>query len=102
MQHFVKSKQINPTKLFCKEQPNENCLIVGNKFNPISHRPRVYFGTKLKVLIAYFEEKSNSLHLSIILDQQTCFLNQLNLFLSSLRFDFQSLNIFFSEKRLAI
>ena len=53
-------------KHFCKEQPNENSLIVGNKFNPISHRPCVHFGTKLKVLNACFEEKSNSLHQLII------------------------------------
>ena len=55
MQQFVKSKHFNPTKHSCREQPNENSLIVGNKFNPISCRPCVYFGTKLKVLIAYFE-----------------------------------------------
>ena len=53
-------------KCYYKEQPNENSLIVENKFNPISHRPCVHFGTKLKVLIAYFEEKRNSLHLFII------------------------------------
>ena len=40
-----------------REQLNENCLIVGNKFNPICRRPSVSFGTKLKVLIAYFEEE---------------------------------------------
>ena len=66
MQQFVKLKQFNPTNCFCKEQPNENSEIVGNKFNPISHRPCVQFGTKLKFLIAYFEEKGNSLHLIII------------------------------------
>ena len=45
---FVKWKQFNPTNHFCKEQPNEDCLIVENKFNPISHRPCVYFGTKIE------------------------------------------------------
>ena len=66
MQQFAKSKQFNPMKNFSKEQPNENCLIAGNKFNPISHGPCVHFGKKLKVFIAYFEAKSNSLHLFII------------------------------------
>ena len=59
-------KTIQSHEVFCKEQPNENSLIVENKFNPISSGTCVYFGTKLKVLIAYFEEKSNSLHLFII------------------------------------
>ena len=38
-------------------------MIVENKFNPISCGPYAHFGTKLKVLIAYFEEKSDSLFL---------------------------------------
>ena len=67
MQTFVKSKQFIPMKCFYKEQLNENSLIVENKFNPISNRPCVHFGTKLKVFIVYFEAKSNSLHLLIIL-----------------------------------
>ena len=67
MQYFVKSKQINPMKHFCKEQLNENCLIAGNKFNPIACTNHEHLGTKFKVLMAYFEEKSNSLHLFIII-----------------------------------
>ena len=54
MQQFVKSKQFNPTKYFCKQQPNENSLIVENKFSPIHGRPCVHSHIKLKVLIEYF------------------------------------------------
>ena len=104
-------KTIQSYICFRKEQPNENSLIVENKFNPISHRPCVYYGTKLNVLIAYFEEKSYSLHLFIIFNflkrnktraTACCLLFQLNIFFSSLKLDIQSLNIFSSEKRLDI
>ena len=56
--------------VFCKEQTNENSLIVGNKFNPISSGPCVHFGTKLKVLIAYFienKQQDDSVHLFTII-----------------------------------
>ena len=95
-------------KCICKEQPNENCLIVGNKFNPISHRPCVHFGTKLKVLIAYFKEKSNSLHLLINFyfslkkpnkSYSLLSSSSIEYIFTSLRLDIQSLNIFFSEIR---
>ena len=59
-------KTIQSHKVYCKEHPNENRLIVENKFNPISSGPCVYFGTKLEDLIAFFKEKSYSLHLFII------------------------------------
>ena len=58
MQQFVKSKQFNPISCFYKEQPNENSLIVENKLNPLSSGPCVYYGKKLKVLIAHFKEKA--------------------------------------------
>ena len=43
-------------KHFCKEQLNENSLVVGNTSNPISCGPPGHFATKFKVLIAYFIE----------------------------------------------
>ena len=55
---------------FCKEQPNENSLVVGNTFNPISHGPCVHFGTKFKLLIAYFiesKQQDDSFHLFTII-----------------------------------
>ena len=69
MQQLVKSKRFNPTNCFCKEQSNKNSLIVENKFNPISSGPCVHFGTKLKVLIAFFVEnkqQDDSVHLFTI------------------------------------
>ena len=65
-QQFVKSKQFNPTNCFCKEQTNENSLIVEIKINPISSGSCVDFGTKLKDLIAFFVEikqQDDSVHL---------------------------------------
>ena len=72
----------------CKEQLNENCLIVGNKFNPIHHRPCVHLGTKFKVLTAYFEEKSNSLHVFIIFNFSYEKQNKSNSLLSSLSIEY--------------
>ena len=80
-------------KHFCKEQPNENCLIVGNKFNPTSHRPCVYFGIKSKVLIAYFKEKSNSQHLFIIFNLSLKKQNKSNSLLSSYSIEYNFLFI---------
>ena len=68
MQYSVKWTQFNPTKCFCKQEPNENWVIVENKFNPIPSTYHVHLGTKLKVLIEFFKEKSNSLHQFIILN----------------------------------
>ena len=45
---------------------NENSLGVEKKFNPISSGTHVHLGTKLKVLISFFREKSNSLYSFII------------------------------------
>ena len=69
MQYFVKWTQFNPTNCFCKERPNENSLIVENKFNPISSGPCVDFGTKLKVLIVFLienKQQDDSVHLFTI------------------------------------
>ena len=57
-------------KHFCKEQLNENSLIGENKFNPIHGRPCVHFGTKFKVLIAFFienKQQSDSIHLFTVI-----------------------------------
>ena len=98
-------------KCYYKEQPNENSLIVENKFNPISHRPCVHFGTKLKVLIAYFEEKSNSLHLFINFNFSSKKQNKSNSLLSSLSIEciflfieirYSIIEYIFSQKRLDI
>ena len=59
-------------KCFCKEQPNENSLVVGNTFNPVSHGPCVHFGTKFKLLIAYFiesKQQDDSFHLFTIIER---------------------------------
>ena len=78
---------------FCKEQPNENSLVVRNTFNPISHQPCVHFGTKFKLLIAYFiesKQQDDSFHLFTIIKRNK--LKALNsVFL---------LNIFFPTRRL--
>ena len=44
-QKIFKLTQFNPTNCFCREQPNENSLIVATKFNPISSGPCVHFST---------------------------------------------------------
>ena len=67
---LLEQKKSTPMKHFCKEQLNEKCLIVGNKFHPISCGPHLHFGTKFKVLIAYFVEskqQDDSFHLFTII-----------------------------------
>ena len=69
---LLKQNKSTPMKHFCKEQLNEKCLIVGNKFHPISCGPHVHFGrsTKFKALIAYFVEskqQDDSFHLFTII-----------------------------------
>ena len=54
MQQIVKSTQFNPTNCFYQQHPNENSLIVENKFNPISHSCPVHHGTFFNVLIDKF------------------------------------------------
>ena len=93
MQQIVKSKQFNPTNCFCKEQPNKNSLIVGNKFNPISSGLCVHFGTKLKVLIVVSVENKqqhDSVHLFTIIKR-----NKLKALISVFL-----LNIIFSHKEI--
>ena len=58
---------IHSHKLFYQQQQNENSLVVENKFNPITCTNHVHLGTKLKVLIHFFKEMSNSLYHSLFL-----------------------------------
>ena len=86
-----------PQTAFTDKQQNENSLIVENKFNPIPCTNHVNLGTELKALNAFFEEKSNSLHLFIIFNfsfketkqEQHCvvFLSLKNIFLLTKRLD---------------
>ena len=57
--------------MFLQEQVNK-VLIVVSLCNPIHHRPPVHFGTKSKVLIAYFiesKQQNDSFHLFTIINR---------------------------------